>query len=75
MLVLLGTLAFVVNIVLLIIKFKRRKVVDFTIDFCVFACTLMFLGRSEDMLMIGLLGSAIVSVYLLFSIPVRSPNV
>ena len=58
------------NIVLLIIKFKRKRWMDAGLDLGLLVIVFMVLKGSEDMLLIGIYTSLGISIYLWFSPPV-----
>ena len=57
------------NIVLLIIKFKRKRWMDAGLDLGLLVIVFMVLKGSEDMLLIGIYTSLGVSIYLWISPP------
>ena len=57
------------NIVLLIIKFKRKRWMDAGLDLGLLVIVFMDLKGSEDMLLIGIYTSLGISIYLWFSPP------
>ena len=57
------------NIVLLIIKFKRKRWMDAGLDLGLLVIVFMVLKGSEDMLLIGIYTSLGISIYLWFSPP------
>ena len=57
------------NIVLLIIKFKRKRWPDAGLDLGLLVIVFMVLKGSEDMLLIGIYTSLGISIYLWFSPP------
>lgn len=69
MLMLAAIFATVFNLVILIIKFKRRRYEDAILDTFLLAIVFWILKGSEMMLLIGIFSSLFVSVYLWFSPP------
>ena len=69
MIVAAGSVAVFLNIWLLIIKFKRNRWSDAALDFTILAGTIIFLKGSENLLLIGIFASLMVSIYLWFSPP------
>ena len=57
------------NIVLLIIKFKRKRWMDAGLDLGLLVLVFMVLKGSEDMLLIGIYTSLGISIYLWFCPP------
>ncbi len=62
-------IASLLNIILLIIKFKRKRWPDAGLDLALLVIVFMVLKGSEDMLLIGIYTSLGVSIYLWFSPP------
>ena len=54
------------NILIVIWKFKHGREVDATVDGALLVAVAMLFSGSEGLLIIGTIGSAIVSTYLLF---------
>lgn len=69
MLMLAATIATVLNIVLLIIKFKRKRYEDALLDTSLLVLVFWVLKGSELMLLIGIFSSLCISIYLWFSPP------
>jgi len=69
MLMLAAVIATVFNIVILIIKFKRRRYEDATLDSLLLVGVFYVLRGSEQMLLIGIFSSLCISIYLWFSPP------
>ena len=69
MLMLAAILATVLNIVLLIIKFKRKRYEDALLDTSLLVLVFWVLKGSELMLLIGIFSSLCISIYLWFSPP------
>lgn len=61
--------ATVLNIVLLIIKFKRKRYEDALLDTSLLVLVFWVLKGSELMLLIGIFSSLCISIYLWFSPP------
>ena len=66
MLMLAAIFATVFNLVILIVKFKRRRYEDAILDTCLLVIVFWILKGSEMMLLIGIFSSLFVSIYLLF---------
>lgn len=64
-----AVLATVLNIVLLIIKFKRKRYEDAVLDTALLVLVFLVLKGSELMLLIGIFSSLFISIYLWFSPP------
>ena len=62
-------IATVLNIVLLIIKFKRKRYEDALLDTSLLVLVFWVLKGSELMLLIGIFSSLCISIYLWFSPP------
>ena len=62
-------IASLLNIILLIIKFKRKRWMDAGLDLGLLVIVFMVLKGSEDMLLIGIYTSLGISIYLWFSPP------
>ena len=69
MLMLAAIFATVFNLVILIIKFKRRRYEDAILDTFLLVIVFWILKGSEMMLLIGIFSSLFVSIYLWFSPP------
>ena len=69
MLMLAAIFATVFNLVILIIKFKRRRYEDAILDVSLLVIVFWILKGSEMMLLIGIFSSLFVSIYLWFSPP------
>ena len=69
MLMLAAIFATVFNLVILIIKFKRRRYEDALLDTFLLVIVFWILKGSEMMLLIGIFSSLFVSIYLWFSPP------
>ena len=69
MLMLAAIFATVFNLVILIVKFKRRRYEDALLDTFLLAIVFWILKGSEMMLLIGIFSSLFVSIYLWFSPP------
>lgn len=69
MLVAAGSIAVFLNLWLLITKFRRNRLADGALDFTILAGTIAFLSGSQDLLMIGIFASLMVSIYLWFCPP------
>ena len=69
MLMLAAVFATVFNLVILIVKFKRRRYEDALLDTFLLAIVFWILKGSEMMLLIGIFSSLFVSIYLWFSPP------
>ena len=69
MLMLAAIFATVFNLVILIVKFKRRRYEDATLDTFLLVIVFWILKGSEMMLLIGIFSSLFVSIYLWFSPP------
>ena len=61
--------ATVLNIVLLIVKFKRKRYEDALLDTALLVLVFWVLKGSELMLLIGIFSSLFISIYLWFSPP------
>ncbi len=61
--------ATVFNLVILIVKFKRRRYEDALLDTFLLVIVFWILKGSEMMLLIGIFSSLFVSIYLWFSPP------
>ena len=69
MLMLAAIFATVFNLVILIVKFKRRRYEDAILDVSLLIVVFWILKGSEMMLLIGIFSSLFVSIYLWFSPP------
>ena len=69
MLMLFAVIATVLNLVILIIKFKRQRYADALLDISLLILVFWVLKGSEMMLLIGIFSSLCISVYLWFSQP------
>ena len=69
MLMLAAIIATVLNIILLIIKFKRKRYEDALLDASLLVLVFWVLKGSELMLLIGIFSSLAISIYLWFSAP------
>ena len=69
MLMLAAIFATVFNLVILIVKFKRRRYEDAILDVSLLVVVFWILKGSEMMLLIGIFSSLFVSIYLWFSPP------
>lgn len=69
MLMLAAIFATVFNLVILIIKFKRRRYEDAILDTALLVVVFWILKGSEMMLLIGIFSSLFVSIYLWFAPP------
>lgn len=69
MLMLAAIFATVFNLVILIIKFKRRRYEDALLDTFLLVVVFLVLKGSEMMLLIGIFSSLFVSIYLWFAPP------
>ena len=69
MLMLAAVFATVFNLVILIVKFKRRRYEDALLDTFLLIIVFWILKGSEMMLLIGIFSSLFVSIYLWFSPP------
>ena len=69
MLMLAAIIATVLNIVLLIVKFKRKRYEDALLDTALLVLVFWVLKGSELMLLIGIFSSLCISIYLWFSPP------
>ena len=69
MLMLAAVFATVFNLVILIVKFKRRRYEDALLDTFLLVIVFWILKGSEMMLLIGIFSSLFVSIYLWFSPP------
>ena len=69
MLMLAAIFATVFNLVILIVKFKRRRYEDAILDTFLLVIVFWILKGSEMMLLIGIFSSLFVSIYLWFSPP------
>ena len=69
MLMLAAIVATVFNLVILIIKFKRKRYEDAILDTGLLVVVFMVLKGSELMLLIGIFSSLFISIYLWFSPP------
>ena len=69
MLMLAAIFATVFNLVILIVKFKRRRYEDALLDTFLLVVVFWILKGSEMMLLIGIFSSLFVSIYLWFSPP------
>ena len=69
MLMLAAIFATVFNLVILIVKFKRRRYEDAILDTGLLVIVFWILKGSEMMLLIGIFSSLFVSIYLWFSPP------
>jgi len=57
------------NFIILIYKFKKARYLDATIDASILSLIAIFMSGSQSLLFSGIIGSFIVSIYLLFSPP------
>lgn len=62
-------IATVINIIILIIKFRRRRYEDAALDAISLTIVFWVLKGSELILLVGIFSSLVVSVYLWFSPP------
>lgn len=69
MLMLAAVFATVFNLVILIIKFKRKRYEDALLDTSLLVLVFCVLKGSELMLLIGIFSSLCISIYLWFSPP------
>ena len=69
MLMLAAIFATVFNLVILIVKFKRRRYEDAILDTFLLVIVFWILKGSEMMLLIGIFSSLFVSIYLWFNPP------
>ena len=69
MLMLAAIFATVFNLVILIVKFKRRRYEDALLDTFLLVIVFWILKGSEMMLLIGIFSSLFISIYLWFSPP------
>jgi hypothetical protein len=69
MLMLLAIFATVFNLVILIIKYKRKRYQDAFLDTSLLILVFWVLKGSEMMLLIGIFSSLFISIYLWFSPP------
>ena len=69
MLMLAAVFATVFNLVILIIKFKRKRYEDALLDTSLLVLVFWVLKGSELMLLIGIFSSLCISIYLWFSPP------
>ena len=69
MLMLAAVFATVFNLVILIVKFKRRRYEDALLDTFLLVIVFWILKGSEMMLLIGIFSSLFISIYLWFSPP------
>lgn len=69
MLMLAAIFATVFNLVILIIKFKRKRYEDALLDTFLLVVVFLVLKGSEMMLLIGIFSSLFVSIYLWFAPP------
>lgn len=69
MLILAAVFATVFNLVILIIKFKRKRYEDALLDTFLLVVVFLVLKGSEMMLLIGIFSSLFVSIYLWFAPP------
>ena len=69
MLMLAAIFATVFNLVILIIKFKRKRYEDGLLDTSLLVLVFLVLKGSELMLLIGIFSSLCISIYLWFSPP------
>lgn len=70
MLMLAAIIATVLNLVILIIKYKRRRYADAFLDTALLVIVFLVLKGSEMMLLIGIFSSLAISIYLWFSPPI-----
>ena len=69
MLILAAVFATVFNLIILIIKFKRKRYEDALLDTFLLVVVFLVLKGSEMMLLIGIFSSLFVSIYLWFAPP------
>ena len=69
MLMLAAIFATVFNLVILIVKFKRKRYEDALLDTFLLVIVFLILKGSEMMLLIGIFSSLFVSIYLWFAPP------
>ena len=69
MLILAAVFATVFNLVILIIKFRRKRYEDALLDTFLLVVVFLVLKGSEMMLLIGIFSSLFVSIYLWFAPP------
>lgn len=69
MLILSAVIATAFNLIILIIKFKRKRYEDAFLDTFLLVIVFMVLKGSELMLLIGIFSSLFISIYLWFSPP------
>ena len=69
MLILAAVFATVFNLVILIIKFRRKRYEDALLDTFLLVIVFLVLKGSEMMLLIGIFSSLFVSIYLWFAPP------
>lgn len=69
MLMLAAIFATVFNLVILIVKFKRKRYEDALLDTFLLVVVFLVLKGSEMMLLIGIFSSLFVSIYLWFAPP------
>ena len=69
MLMLSAVIATVLNLVILITKFQRKRYEDAALDTFLLVIVFMVLKGSELMLLVGIFSSLIISIYLWFSPP------
>ena len=69
MLMLAAIFATVFNLVILIVKFKRKRYEDALLDTFLLVLVFLVLKGSEMMLLIGIFSSLFVSIYLWFAPP------
>lgn len=69
MLMLAAIFATVFNLVILIVKFKRKRYEDALLDTFLLVIVFLVLKGSEMMLLIGIFSSLFVSIYLWFAPP------
>lgn len=69
MLILFAVAATVLNIVILIIKYKRKRYEDALLDTALLIAVFYVLKGSQDMLLIGIFSSLCISIYLWFAPP------
>jgi len=69
MLLLAAVFATVLNIIILLVKFRRRRYEDALLDTFLLTLVFMVLKGSELMLLIGIFSSLIISIYLWFMPP------
>lgn len=70
MLMLFAVIATVFNLIILIIKYKRKRYTDAFLDTFLLVLVFTVLKGSELMLLIGIFSSLAISIYLWFSPPI-----